>query len=199
MNINTFYDIPTDIIEFTLLPLLGYSIYDFSFVSKTIFNLKKIQDELKRVLTNAKKIKNYFDKSAIDLFGNIYNLAYYPELNWNTYFEGCTGYIDRIKKKDVSNKIMWGVSSCKRAYITLRTNVGVITLFQRYAHGSNGIWVPGDGDQTRLFTSSRLLDDGKMKDPFLAINIFNLLIGKKKYIYQHYLNNELLTRKIYLL
>ena len=121
----------------------------------------------------------------------------YPILKWDEKFLGDTNYIDRIPVKCITDKIMRGVDSYGRAFITLRlydenntyykSNTYVCVLFQRYsdiktswAHSTtSGINILGE--------SSHFIIDNKLTNMNISYNIYNLL-HNKGFIYMHKYN-----------
>ena len=78
-----------------------------------------LNDKIIEINIHRQHIIKYYCNEIIGLMGGLYNMLSYPILEWDQTYMGCTGYIDRLKIKVISNKIMIGVDSWDRPFITL--------------------------------------------------------------------------------
>ena len=118
--------------------------------------------------------------------GGISNMLDYPKLNWDNKYLGDTGYIDKIKSKDVTDKIMTGIDKWNRPFITLRLkdndedtcsryNPYIIVLFQRY-YDDKITWTHSINRGLDIFTSSgHFLRNDIIQDEHIVHNMYNLL------------------------
>ena len=191
----SFQRIPEDVFKHHLIPFLGPNQVGIGRTSKRFREL--METELRRRKQNAERIHQWIDASVIELFGSCASLAFWPQLQWKNEFQGGTGYIDRIVRADVSAPIQWGTSACGRAFITLRTNRGVVVLFQRYSRERN-TWAVGDGDRTNLFRCpGYFVNRGRLSSPLFGINLYNLLVGCPKHFTRNW-KDELRTSNVVL-
>ena len=170
-----FIDIPDDIFLNGVQDALGVEILMLSSTCKRLREL--FLEEIELLLSRLVELSMICPPVILDLLGGMRNLAIRPRLEWNECFRGDTNYMDGIHSNDLCAPIQWGRSSCKRSFITLRTNLGAVCLFQRYSD-SVDTWTVGDGDRTGLFChSGHSVVLGVIKDDFLAFNVFNLIVG----------------------
>lgn len=146
--------------------------------------MESVQSYLKRQIKNKMKYVNaYFPPFIVDTMNGIHSMVFAPILIFNPWFEGETGYIDRIHPKDVDYPIMIGKDDFGRSFITFKlklkenNQIHVETLFQRFST-SQIKWTWGTSSQCYL---SNYTGYFSMNDILLKENI-KLLFEKKNYI-----------------
>ena len=169
----------------------------------TIIHLYQTSKYYKDLLENNKnkiiKIKDnivdLYSSVIISLMGGIKNILNYPELEWDDKYLGSTGYIDRIRVKNVTHKIMRGIDKWNRPFITLRLkdndedtcskyNSYIIVLFKRY-YDDKKTWTHSINRGIDIFTDTgHFLRNDDIKDEHIINNMHNLL-NNKNFIYKN--------------
>ena len=187
--------VPDELLYDRMIPFLGgHHLVSLGLTQKRFIRI--VKSELERMKHNARLINQWFDSSIVSLFGNCAMLAFWPQLEWKDAFLGSTGYIDRIGASDVHAPIHWGRSTCGRAFITLRTNRGVVVFFQRYSMEPN-TWSVGDGDSTYIFRSpGYFLTRGRLTCSLFGVNLYNLIIGFPKHFSRNWANDLYTSRVV---
>lgn len=127
--------------------------------------------------------KTPFPRLLINLF---------PILPWKSYYEGCTGYIDRISIIDMKSPIMIGMDHFRRPFICIKyicpewikdsplsdgSKYCFITIFQRYSNNTK-TWVKcrEKGPILSCHANSTFNQEDY---EYLIANIIRLITGKK--------------------
>ena len=171
--------------KYLLLSLCNY--FDITFINiiftnKIILNFyklffKKLYDQQIKFIRD-----NNFNNKIINLFGGIYKFALFPILKWSDEYYGFTGYIDNIKNKDITYKIMIGVDSYKRPFIVLRLKYynkkSIICFFQRYTDNTY-TWTHANIPYSSLITEGGyFFNKNEFNHELIEENINNLLTNK---------------------
>ena len=148
-----------------------------------IFVLKKYLQLWKEYRIRSGFKNTPFPRLLINLF---------PILPWKSYYEGCTGYIDRIRINDMKSPIMIGIDQFRRPYICIKyicpewrkdsplsdgSKYCFVTIFQRYSNNKK-TWVKcrekGPILSCHAYSTFNLEDY-----EYLIRNIIRLITGKK--------------------
>ena len=159
-----------------------------------------LEPEKNKILTLKEYLCDLYHPIIINLMGGIKCMLDYPELEWDPIFLGDTGYIDRVYSKHVSNKIMRGIDSWGRPYITLRIKdndpdvinsphykkkqIFTCVLFQRYMDDKLCWTHSTRGGIDILPESGHFMRYGEIKHELIFKNIDNLL-HNKGFIYKY--------------
>ena len=153
---------------------------------------KLLEDNKNNILSLKNNIYKTYHIEIINLLGGIRYFLDYPVLKWNDDFLGSTGYIDRLQVNNVTNRIMRGIDSWGRPFVTLRLhtdntiskrNVYTCTLFQRYTD-INTSWTHSTiGGPEILVETGHFMRNGIIQHTHLQNNMNNLL-NNKGFIYR---------------
>ena len=156
-----------------------------------------LEDRKNEIEYDKNDICKLYDDEIIKLLGGIGKMLEYPVLTWDTDYLGATGYIDCVKVKRLTHKVMRGVDGWNRPFITLRlhndnnlyyrNNTYICVLFQRYADCKSSWAHSTRGGVDILGQCGHFMTNGKLTQNHVIYNIYNLL-NDKGFIYIDYNN-----------